>query len=67
MAKNIKERIATLSEFDDVIETLNNSIEMYEKWANDDGNTEDVTKNYLSVAMIKTKVRDMIIKLADSV
>ena len=67
MAKNIKERISILSELDDVIETLNNSIEMYEKWADEQGNTEETAKNYLSVAMIKTKVRDMIIKLADSV
>ena len=67
MAKNIKERISILSELDDVIETLNNSIEMYEKWADEQGNSEESAKNYLSVAMIKTKVRDMIIKLADSV
>ena len=67
MAKNIKERISILSELNDVIENLNNSIEMYEKWADEQGNTEETAKNYLSVAMIKTKVRDMIIKLADSV
>ena len=64
---NIKERISMLSEFDDVIETLNNSIEMYEKWANDGDLNEVDAKNYLSVAKIKAKVRDMTIKLADSV
>ena len=67
MAKNIKERISILSELNDVVETLDNSIEMYEKWANEQGTGEETAKNYLSVAMIKTKVRDMIIKLADSV
>lgn len=67
MAKNIKERISMLSELDDVIENLNNSIEMYEKWADEQGADEESAKTYLSVAMIKTKVRDMIIKLADSV
>ena len=67
MAKTIKERISILSELNDVVETLDNSIEMYEKWANEQGTDEETAKNYLSVAMIKTKVRDMIIKLADSV
>lgn len=67
MVRNIKERIAMLSEFDDVIETLTNSIKMYENWANEDGTTEDVRDNYLFCSMIKTNVRDMIIKLADSV
>ena len=67
MAKNIKERISILSEFDEVIETFNNSIEMYEKWADEPGISDDAVKNYLSTAMVKTKVRDMIIKLAESV
>lgn len=52
---------------DELVETLNNSIEMYEKWADEPGISEESVKGYLSTAMIKAKVRDMILKLADTV
>ena len=67
MSKNIKERIAILSELDDVISTLNNGIAMFEGWANEDTTSEETAKIYLENAMVKAKVRDMIIKVADSV
>ena len=67
MARNIKERIEMLEEFDDVIDNLNSRIETYEKWADEPGISEESVKNYLNTALIKAKVRDMIIKLAESV
>ena len=67
MARNIKERIEMLKEFDDVIYNLNSGIETYEKWADEPGTSEEAVKSYLSTAIIKAKVRDMIIKLAESV
>lgn len=67
MARNIKERIEMLKEFDDVIDNLNRGIETYEKWAYESDTSEEVVNSYLNTATIKTRVRDMIIKLAESV
>lgn len=67
MARNIKERIEMLKEFDDVIDNLNSGIETYEKWADESGNSDETVKSLLNTAIIKAKVRDMIIKLAESV
>lgn len=67
MARNFKERIEMLKEFDDIIDNLNSGIEAYEKWAYEPGTPKEAVNSYLNTATIKASVRDMIIKLAESV